>query len=52
MSARSITARIFAAVFLDAAAFLAVSILIGIGIIPSEVAPDLVYGAIVALVGI
>ena len=52
MSARSITARIFAAVFLDAAAFLAVSILIGIGIIPSEVAHDLVYGAIVALVGI
>ncbi len=52
MSARSITARIFAAVFVAIAAFVAVSILIGIGVIPSEVAPDLVYGAIVALIGI
>ena len=52
MSARSITARIFAAVFVAIAAFVAVSILIGIGVIPQEVAPDLVYGVIVALVGL
>ena len=52
MSARSITARIFAAVFVAVAAFVAASVLIGIGTIPREVAPDLVYGAIVATVGI
>jgi len=52
MSARSITARIFAVVFVAAVAFVAVSVLIEIGIIPREVPPDLVYAAIVAIIGI
>lgn len=52
MSARSITARVFAAISVAIAAIGAVTVLIGIGVIPRTVAPELVYGVIVALVGI